>query len=112
VQNRPKPRVTFQLRGKKRRGGAMMSGPPINGSSKTVVPFKFLFIVLLHGRGAFFHLQPSSPSSTSILIANFIPHQLQLHPSSPTSTLVAFNFNTRCLSICKPCRFSISSPSP
>jgi hypothetical protein len=37
-------------------------------------------------------LQPSSPSSTSILIANFIPRR-QLQPSSPsTSTLIAFQF--------------------
>jgi hypothetical protein len=36
-------------------------------------------------------LQPSSPS-TSILVANFIPHR-HLQPSSPsTSTLVAFQF--------------------
>jgi hypothetical protein len=63
------------------------------------VPFQFPFIVLLrHGRGAIFNLQPSSsmphsfnfnpsrqlhPSSTSILLANFIPHRRQLQPSSP-----------------------------
>jgi hypothetical protein len=56
---------------------------------------QFLFVVLLHGRLTFFNLQPSSPSSTSSLVANFIPHHLQLHPSSPTSTLLAFNFNPR-----------------
>jgi hypothetical protein len=40
--------------------------------------------------------QPSSPSSTSILVAfNFNPHR-QLHPSSPsTSTLIAFQFPNR-----------------
>jgi hypothetical protein len=57
----------------RRRGGAMMSGPLVNGSSKTAAPFQFPFIVLLHGRGAIFNLQPSSPSSTSILVTNFIP---------------------------------------
>jgi hypothetical protein len=62
---------------------------------QTAAPFQFPFIVLLrHGRGAIFNLQPSSPPSTSILVAtsslfNFNP-SCQLHPSSPpTSTLVA-----------------------
>jgi hypothetical protein len=96
----------------------MMSGPLVNNHSQTAAPFQFPFIVLLHGGGAFFNLQPSLPSSTSILVTNFIPHRLQLQsslptsPSSPTSTLIAFNFNPRCLSISKPRRFSISSPSP
>jgi hypothetical protein len=85
----------------------MMSGPLVNGSSQTMTPFQFLFIVLLHGRGAFFNLQPSSPSSTSILVANFIPRRLQLQSSLPTSSLVD-NFNPRRLSISKPRRFSIS----
>jgi hypothetical protein len=70
----------------------MISDPLVNGSSQIAAPFQFPFIVLLHGRGTFFNLQPLSPSSTSSLIANFIPHRLQLHPSSPTSTLVAFQF--------------------
>jgi hypothetical protein len=76
-------------------GRAMMSGPLVNDSSQTAVPFRFPFIVLLrHGRGAIFNLQPSSPPSTSILIAtsslfNFNP-PFQLHPlSPPTSTFVA-----------------------
>jgi hypothetical protein len=103
-----KPRVAFQLRGR-RRGGAMMSGPLVNGSSQTAVPFQFPFIVLLHGRGAIFNLQPSSPPSTSILAANSIP--LQLQSSLPTSSLVA-NFNPRRLSISKPHRCASSSPSP
>jgi hypothetical protein len=83
----------------RRRGGAMMSGPLVNGNSQTVAPFQFPFIVILrHGRGAIFNLQPSSssplsfnlsprhqlhPSSTSILLSNFIPHRRQLQPSSP-----------------------------
>jgi hypothetical protein len=60
-----------------------------------VVPFQFPFIVLLrHGRGTIFNLQPSSslPPSTSILVANIIP--LQLQSSFPTSSLAA-NFNPR-----------------
>jgi hypothetical protein len=54
-----------------------------------------------------------APSSTKTLVNffNFNPHR-QLHPSSPTSTLIAFNFNARRLSNSKPRRFSISSPSP
>jgi hypothetical protein len=71
----------------------MMSGPLVNGSSQTAVPFQFIFIVLLrHGRGAIFNLRPSSssPPSTSILVANFIP--LQLQSSLPTSSLAAANF--------------------
>jgi hypothetical protein len=94
----------------------MMLGPLVNGSSQTAVPFQFPFIVLLHGRGAIFNLQPSSPPSTSILVANFIP--LQLQSSFPTSSLVA-NFNPRPLQL-QPSslfnfqthRFAISSPSP
>jgi hypothetical protein len=72
----------------------MMSGPLVNSSSQTAAPFQFPFIVLLrHGRGAIFNLQPSSPPSTSILVStsslfNFNP-PCQLHPLSlPTSTLV------------------------
>jgi hypothetical protein len=44
-----------------------------------------------------------APSSTSTLVAffNFNPHR-QLHPSLPSSTLIAFNFNLRRLSISKP----------
>jgi hypothetical protein len=88
----------------------MMSGPLLNGSNQTAAPFQFPFIVLLrHGRGAIFNLQPSSsspgtfnfnphrqlhPSSTSILLANFIPRRRQLQPSSPfkfqTSSLCYF----------------------
>jgi hypothetical protein len=56
-------------------------------------------------------LEPSSPSSTSILVANFIPrHQLQPSPPS-TSTLIAFNFNPRHLSISQTLPLSIP-PSP
>jgi hypothetical protein len=80
----------------RRRGGAMMSGPLVNGSSQTAAPFQFPFIVLLrHGRGAIFNFQPSSssPPSTSILVANFMP--LQLQSSLPTSSLVTTNFNPR-----------------
>jgi hypothetical protein len=76
----------------------MMSGPLVNSNSQTATPFQFPFIVLLrHGRGAIFNLQPSLPTSTSILVAtsslfNFNPPS-QLHLSSPpTSTLVAFQF--------------------
>jgi hypothetical protein len=86
----------------------MMSDPLVNGSSQTVTPFQFPFIVLLHGRGAILNLQPSSPSSTSILIANFIP--LQLQSSFPTSSLVA-NFNPRCLKLQPSSPFNFQTPS-
>jgi hypothetical protein len=88
----------------------MMSGPLVNDNNQTVAPFQFPFIVLLrHGRGAIFNLQPSSssPPSTSILVANFIP--LQLQSSLPTSSLVAANFNPRRHSNSKPRRCAISS---
>jgi hypothetical protein len=90
----------------------MMLGPLVSGSSQTAAHFQFPFIVLLrHGRGAIFNLQPSSlsPPSTSILVANFIP--LQLQSSLPTSFLVAANFNPRRHSNSKPRRYAISSPS-
>jgi hypothetical protein len=88
----------------------MMSGPLVNDNNQTVAPFQFPFIVLLrHGRGAIFNLQPSSssPPSTSILVANFIP--LQLQSSLQTSSLVAANFNPRRHSNSKPRRCAISS---
>jgi hypothetical protein len=89
----------------------MMLGPLVNGSSQTAAPFQFPFIVLLqHGRGVIFNLQPSLPPSTSILVANFIP--LQLQSSLPTSSLVAANFNPRRHSNSKPRRCAISFPSP
>jgi hypothetical protein len=87
-----------------------MSGPLVNGSNQTAAPFQFPFIVLLrHGRGAIFNLQPSSssPPSTSIVVANFIPPQLQ--SSLPTSSLIAANFNPRRHSNSKPRRCATSS---
>jgi hypothetical protein len=53
-------------------------------------------------QGAIFNLQPSSSSlpSTSILVANFIP--LQLQSSLPTSSLVTANFNPRRIQIPNP----------
>jgi hypothetical protein len=82
----------------------MMSGPLINGSSQTAVPFQFTFIVLLQGRGAFFNFNPHrllqllSLLLTSCLVANFNPHRLQLQSSLPTSSLIA-NFNPRRLQL-------------
>jgi hypothetical protein len=95
---------------------AMMSGPLVNDSSQTATPFQFPFIVLLrHGRGAIFNLQPSSPPSTSILVAtsslfnfnppcqNFIPRRRQLQPSPP------FKFQTP--SLCYFFSFSLMMPA-
>jgi hypothetical protein len=80
---------------------AMMSGPLMNSSSQTATPFQFPFIVLLHGRGAFFNFNPrlllqlQSSSPTSSLIAfNFNPCRLQLQSLLPTSSLIT-NFNPR-----------------
>jgi hypothetical protein len=36
-----------------------------------------------------------APSSTSTLIANFIPHHLQLQPSSPSTSILVANFIPR-----------------
>jgi hypothetical protein len=97
----------------RRRGGAMMSGPLVNGSSQTAAPFQFPFIVLSrHFQGAIFNLQPSSssPPSTSILVANFIP--LQFQSPLPTSSLVAANFNPHRHSNSKPRRCAISPTFP
>jgi hypothetical protein len=107
-----KPRIAFHLHGKEK-GRAMMSSPLVNSSSQTAAPFQFPFFVLSrHGRGAIFNLQPSSSlhPSTSILVANFIP--LQLQSFLLTSSLVAANCNPRCHSNSKPHRCTISSPSP
>jgi hypothetical protein len=84
----------------------MMSGPLVNGSSQIAAPFQFPFLVLLHGRGASFNLQPSSPPSTSIPVAKFIP--LQLQSPFPTSSLITANFNPHRFSISKPRRCAIS----
>jgi hypothetical protein len=81
----------------------MMPGTLVSGNSQIATPFQFPFIVL-HGRGAFFNFN-------LVTFFNSNPHR-QLHPSSPTSTHIAFNFNPRRLSISKAGRFSISSPSP
>jgi hypothetical protein len=107
-----KPHVAFHLRGKEKGRGNDV-GPTCQQQQPNCVPFQFPFIILLrHGRGAIFNLQPSSssPLSTSILVANFIP--LQLQSSLPTSSLVTANFNPRRYSNSKPRCCAISSPSP
>jgi hypothetical protein len=53
-------------------------------------------------------LQSSSPTS-SLVAFNFNP-RCQLRASSPTSTLVAFNFNHRRLSISRPRRLNLQFP--
>jgi hypothetical protein len=105
--------------------GAMMLGPLVNGRSQTAMPFQFplLFYYMAEAPSStstlisFFNfnphcqLHPSSPLTSTLITFNFNPC-CQHHPSSPTSILVTFNFNPRRLSISKPRRFSISSPSP
>jgi hypothetical protein len=90
--------------------GAMMSDPLVNGSSQTAMPFHISFIILVHGRGAFFNLHGSSPSSTSIIVTNFISRRLQLQSSLPTSSLVA-NFNPRRLQLQPSSPFNFQTPS-
>jgi hypothetical protein len=94
----------------RRRGRGNDVGPTRQRQKQTTAPFQFPFIVLLHSRGAFFNLQPSSPSSTSILVANFIPHRLQLQSSLPTSSFVA-NFSPRRLQLQPSSPFNFQTPS-
>jgi hypothetical protein len=95
----------------------MMSGPLINGSSQIATPFQFLFIILLHGQGAFFNFNPrclfqlQSSSPTSSLVAfNFNPRRLQFQSSLPTSSLVA-KFNPRHLQLQPSSPFNFQTPS-
>jgi hypothetical protein len=55
----------------------------------------------------FYMVEEPSPTSSLVALFYFNPRR-QLHPLSPTSTLVAANFNPCRLSISKPRRFSIS----
>jgi hypothetical protein len=89
----------------------MMSGPLVNGSSQTAAPFNFhllFYYDMAEAPTSTFnpracHLAPS----TSMLVANFIP--LQLQSSLPTLSLVTANFNPRRHSNFKPRRCAISS---
>jgi hypothetical protein len=105
--------------------GAMMLGPLVNRSSqlRRLFNFHLLFYYMAEAPSStstlitFFIFNPRrqlhllSPSTSTLAAFNFNP-RCQLHPTSPTSTLIAFNFNPRGLSISKPRRFSIYSPSP
>jgi hypothetical protein len=107
-----KPRVAFHLRGKEKGRGNDV-GPTCQWQQPNCDAFSisiYCFIMTWLRR----HLQPSTlelvaslAPSTSILVANFIP--LQLQSSLPTSSLVAVNFNPRRHSNSKPCRCAISS---
>jgi hypothetical protein len=91
----------------------MMLGPLVNGSSQTATPFQFPFICFIttwprrHLQPSTLELVASLAPSTSILVANFIP--LQLQSSLTTSSVVAANFNPRRHSNSKPRRSAISS---
>jgi hypothetical protein len=87
-------RLSITLEGRDR---AMMSGPLVNGNIQTTTPFQFhlLFYYMAEAPSSTFNprrllqLQSSSPlhpSSTLILLANFITRHRELQPSSP------FNF--------------------
>jgi hypothetical protein len=107
-----KPRVPFHLHAKEKGRGNDV-GPTSQRQHPNCGAFSisiYYFIATKLRR----HLQPSTlelvaslAPSTSILIANFIP--LQLQSSLPTSSLVAANFNSRLHSNSKPRRRSISS---
>jgi hypothetical protein len=71
--------------------GAMMSAPLVNDSSQTAARFQFPLLFYYMDRHLL-PLQPSSPSSTSIVIANFIPHHLQLQLSSPSTSILVAKF--------------------
>jgi hypothetical protein len=92
-----KPRVSFHLGGKEK-GRGKNAGPTCQRQQPNCGAFSisiFCFITTWRRR----HLQPSThelvasfnfnpsrllhPSSTSILLANFIPRRRQLQPSSP-----------------------------
>jgi hypothetical protein len=107
-----KQRVAFHLRGKEKGRGNDV-GPTCQRQQPNCGAFSisiYYFIMTWPRR----HLQPSTleliaslTPSTSILVANFIPFQLQ--SSLPTSSLVAANFNPRRHSNSKPRRCAISS---
>jgi hypothetical protein len=92
-----------------------MSGPLVNGSSQTAAPFNFhlfFYYDMAEAPSSTFiprrllQLQSSSPlhpSSTSILLGNFIPRRRQLQPSSP------FKFQTP--SLCYFTPFSLMMPT-
>jgi hypothetical protein len=107
-----KPCVAFHLRGKEKGRGNDV-GPTCQQQQPNCGAFSisiYCFITTWLRR----HLQPSTlelvaslAPSTSILVANFIPHQLQ--SSLPTSSLVTANFNPRRHSNSKLRRCAISS---
>jgi hypothetical protein len=100
-----KPRVAFHLGGKEKGRGNDV-GPTCQRQQPNCCAFSisiYCFITTWPRR----HLQPSTlellvasfnfnpsrqlhPSSTSIILANFIPRRCQLQPSSPTPSLCYF----------------------
>jgi hypothetical protein len=105
-----KPRVTFRLGGKEKGRGNDV-GPTCQQQQPNCGAFSIsIYCFITTWLRCRLQLQPSScssPPSTSILVANFIPLQLQY--SLPTSSLVAANFNPRRHSNSKPRRCAISS---
>jgi hypothetical protein len=105
-----KPRVAFQLRGKEKGWGNDV-GPTCQQQQPNCGAFS-ISIYCFITTWLRCHLQPS----TLIASFNFNPRRhfitLQLQSSLPTSSLVATNFNPRRLSVSKPSRCAICSPSP
>jgi hypothetical protein len=105
-----KPCVAFHLRGKEKGRGndvrptCQWQQPNCGAFSISI----YCFIMTWTRR----YLQPS----TLVASFNFNPRRhfipLQLQSSMPTSSLVAANFNPRRISVSKPRRCAISSPSP
>jgi hypothetical protein len=106
-----KPRVAFHLRAKEKGWGNDV-GPTCQLQQPNYGAFSISIYCFITTWTRRFNLQPSSssPPSTSILVANFIP--LQLQSFLQTSSLVAANFNPRRHSNSKPRRCAISSLSP
>jgi hypothetical protein len=105
-----KPHVAFHLRGKEKGRGNDV-GPTCQRQQPNYGAFSisiYCFITTWPRR----HLQPL----TLVASFNFNPRRhfipLQLQSSLPTSSLVIANFNPRHISISKPLRCAISSPSP
>jgi hypothetical protein len=91
VQNHTSP---FNYEGRRCRGNDV--GPTRQLQQPNCDAFSISIYYFITWPGRLLQLQPSSPSSTSIIAANFIPRHLQLQPSSPSTSILVANFIPRC----------------
>jgi hypothetical protein len=70
---------------RKEGAGAMMSSPLVNGGSQTAAFLNFHIL---------FYYMAEVPSSTLVAFFNFNPRR-QLHPSSPSTSILVANFTPR-----------------